>query len=73
MKLFEPEPDKRLGGGPDDGEALMKHAWFDGVDWAVIMQKKIKPPFKPKLKSEEDVKYIDKTFTDQTPKETPDS
>lgn len=42
-------PDERLGGGPNDGFDVMRHPWFAGVDWEMILQKKIKPPFKPKL------------------------
>ncbi len=67
------EPDKRLGGGPEGGKELMKHPWFDGVDWDAIMAKKIKPPFKPKLASEIDVRHIDSTFTEKLPTETPES
>ena len=35
-----------------------------------ILQKKIKPPFTPKIKSEYDTKYIDPDFTSCTPKDS---
>jgi serine/threonine protein kinase len=63
-KLFIIDPNLRLGGGPGDGEEVKSHPWFSGVDWEAIHNKQIKPPFKPKLQGEEDIKYIDKTFTD---------
>jgi protein-serine/threonine kinase len=48
-KLFNPDPDSRLGGGENDALDVMNHPWFAGVDWNLIMTKQIKPPFKPKL------------------------
>ena len=65
QKLFVPEPNKRLGGGEGDAMEIMSHSWFAGVDWNMILQKQIKPPFKPKLTSPSDVRYIDETFTSQ--------
>jgi hypothetical protein len=43
------------------------------VDWKLIETKQIKPPFKPKLASEVDTRYIDSTFTDQNLNESPES
>lgn len=63
QKIFVAEPNLRLGGGPEDGIELMRHPWFAGVDWDMILQKQIKPPFRPKLVSNTDVRYIDETFT----------
>ena len=51
------DPEKRLGGGVEDATELMGHPWFAGVDWNMIMQKVIKPPFKPRLTSDTDVRY----------------
>lgn len=67
------DPDQRIGGGPDDAEEIKKHSWFAGVDWNLIVQKQIKPPFKPSLKSELDDKYIDPDFTKQKIGESPES
>ena len=49
----------------------MMHPWFEGVDWNLIYNKKIKPPFRPRLTSKTDVKNFDTMFTSQTPNETP--
>ncbi len=64
-KLFEADPDKRLGGGPRDAQEIMEHPWFGGVNWDDIYNKKVRPPFRPKLQSDVDVKYIDTMFTTQ--------
>ena len=73
QKLFVADPEKRLGGGPDDGKELRAHPWFAGVDWDQIYNKQIKPPFKPRLGSDTDVRYIDSAFTDQKVGESPES
>jgi len=67
------DPEKRLGGGPDDGLELRRHSWFTGVDWEMILSKQIKPPFKPKLQSPTDVRYIDEVFTSQNLNNSPES
>ena len=46
-------PARRLGcvasaGGED---AIKTHAFFKGLDWNALEQKKIKPPFRPKIVS----------------------
>jgi len=63
QKLFVADPNNRLGGGPGDGDEIMNHPWFDGVDWNLILHKKIKPPFRPRLASKDDVKNFDTMFT----------
>ena len=72
-KIFVSDPAQRIGGGPTDGEEIMKHPWFNSIDWQAVYLKKYKPPFKPKLVSEIDVQYIDSRFTLQPPSETPES
>lgn len=72
-RLFIADPEQRLGGGPDDGLELMRHPWFTGVDWDMILNKQIKPPFKPKLQSKFDVRYVDETFTKQKVNNSPES
>ncbi len=66
-------PDERLGGGQTDAEEIKAHSWFAGVDWDMITNKQIKPPFKPKLQSSVDVRYIDEAFTKQRVGDSPES
>jgi len=44
----------RLGctkSGPDD---VKGHKWFRGVDWKIVFERKIPPPWVPKVKSSQD-------------------
>lgn len=60
--LLNRNPKHRLG-ATDDAEELMRHPFFEDIDWSLLAQKLIAPPFKPKLKSETDVSYFDPEFT----------
>ncbi|KXJ91749.1 serine/threonine protein kinase, AGC family [Microdochium bolleyi] len=60
--LLNRNPKHRLG-AIDDAEELMRHPFFNDVEWDVLGRKLIAPPFKPKLKSETDVSYFDPEFT----------
>jgi len=60
--LIYRDPNKRLGGGPGGGDEVKVHAFFAGVDWGQVYERKITPPFLPSLSSDGDVKYFDKEF-----------
>jgi len=62
--LIYKDPNKRLGGGPEGGTEVKRHAFFAGVDWEQVYARNITPPFKPSLSTEGDVKYFDKEFVD---------
>uniref|UniRef100_A0A8D3B773 non-specific serine/threonine protein kinase n=1 Tax=Scophthalmus maximus TaxID=52904 RepID=A0A8D3B773_SCOMX len=69
--LLIKDPNKRLGGGPDDAKEIMRHSYFSGVDWQDVYDKKLVPPFKPQVTSETDTRYFDEEFTAQTITVTP--
>nr|XP_019944974.1 PREDICTED: RAC-gamma serine/threonine-protein kinase [Paralichthys olivaceus] len=69
--LLIKDPNKRLGGGPDDAKEIMRHSFFTGVDWQDVYDKKLVPPFKPQVTSETDTRYFDEEFTAQTITVTP--
>uniref|UniRef100_A0A8C9YXH0 non-specific serine/threonine protein kinase n=1 Tax=Sander lucioperca TaxID=283035 RepID=A0A8C9YXH0_SANLU len=69
--LLIKDPNKRLGGGPDDAKEIMRHSFFSGVDWQDVYDKKMVPPFKPQVTSETDTRYFDEEFTAQTITITP--
>ena len=64
-KLLENDPKKRLGDGKGGGEEVKKHPYFEGVDWDDAWNKKLDPPYRPKVENETDIKYFEKTFTDE--------
>ena len=65
LSLLQVDPKTRLGNGKDDAESIKKHEFFKDIDWDEVLKKKIVSPFKPVLKSREDLKYFDKLFTDE--------
>ena len=69
--LLIKDPNKRLGGGPNDAKDIMDHAFFSSIDWSDLVQKKIPPPFKPQVKSDTDTRYFDRMFTGESVELTP--
>uniref|UniRef100_A0A8C6P9N6 non-specific serine/threonine protein kinase n=1 Tax=Nothobranchius furzeri TaxID=105023 RepID=A0A8C6P9N6_NOTFU len=57
--LLIKDPNKRLGGGPDDAKEIMRHSFFGSVDWQDVYDKKLVPPFQPQVSSETDTRYFD--------------
>jgi protein-serine/threonine kinase len=64
QSLLMGDPAHRLGAGPTDGEQVKEHAFFSGIDWIAIQQRRVTPPFKPNVGSNGDVKYFEKEFVD---------
>lgn len=48
MKLLERKPTKRLGMLSGKAADVMRHKWFDGVDWDALGAKRLQPPRKPR-------------------------
>ncbi|XP_069786993.1 RAC-gamma serine/threonine-protein kinase isoform X2 [Narcine bancroftii] len=69
--LLIKDPNKRLGGGPDDAKDIMQDSFFSGINWQDVYDKKLLPPFKPQVSSETDTRYFDEEFTAQTITITP--
>uniref|UniRef100_A0A8C7ZW21 Protein kinase C n=1 Tax=Oryzias sinensis TaxID=183150 RepID=A0A8C7ZW21_9TELE len=66
-------PSKRLGCVVSQGceEAIKTHAFFREIDWVLLEQRKVKPPFKPRIKTKRDVNNFDQDFTKEDPVLTP--
>lgn len=66
-------PSKRLGCVVSQGleEAIKVHPFFTEIDWVLLEQRKIKPPFKPRIKTKRDVNNFDQDFTREEPVLTP--
>ncbi|XP_015284640.1 PREDICTED: protein kinase C epsilon type, partial [Gekko japonicus] len=66
-------PNKRLGcvASQNGEDAIKQHAFFKEIDWVLLEQRKIKPPFKPRIKTKRDVNNFDQDFTREDPVLTP--
>ena len=64
--LLRRDPAKRISNSTD----VKKHRWFKKINWLDVQDKKIKPTFKPVVKSEEDCSNIDMQFLKEDIKET---
>ncbi|EEB12401.1 RAC protein kinase DRAC-PK85, putative [Pediculus humanus corporis] len=71
-KLLKRQVNQRLGSGAEDGKAIRRHAFFKHINWSDVISRKLEPPFKPCLTSEDDVSQFDTKFTKQTPFDSPD-
>ena len=60
--LLNRNPKHRLG-ATNDAEELKAHPFFADIDWEALTNKKVVPPFKPKLKSVLDTSNFDPEFT----------
>uniref|UniRef100_T1DCI3 Ribosomal protein S6 kinase n=1 Tax=Cupiennius salei TaxID=6928 RepID=T1DCI3_CUPSA len=71
-KLLRRPVNQRLGSGPDDAEAIKCHPFFRHINWDDVLARKVDPPFKPPLVSEDDVSQFDPKFTSMAPYDSPD-
>ena len=65
QQLLIKNPRKRIGYGPSGAQAIRSHAFFSGLNWEHVRDKKISPPFLPVLKGELDTDNFDQEFTEQ--------
>uniref|UniRef100_A0A8D0DN56 Protein kinase C n=1 Tax=Salvator merianae TaxID=96440 RepID=A0A8D0DN56_SALMN len=65
-------PKLRLGSSALGGEkAILLHSYFKELDWDLLNQRQIEPPFRPRIKSKEDVSNFDPEFLKEEPILTP--
>lgn len=66
-------PAKRLGCVTAHGTeaAIRNHPFFRDMDWEALEARRVKPPFKPKIKSKKDALNFDAEFTKEEPVLTP--
>merc|ERR1719284_1614568 len=70
-KLLKRQISQRLGSGPADADPIKTHPFFKHISWADVISRKLEPPFKPVLASDDDVSQFDANFTKQTPVDSP--
>uniref|UniRef100_A0A8C5D2G4 Protein kinase C n=1 Tax=Gouania willdenowi TaxID=441366 RepID=A0A8C5D2G4_GOUWI len=63
-QLFERDPTRRLGVVGD----IRSHSFFKPFNWQALEQRKIEPPFKPKVKSPNDCSNFDREFLSEKPR-----
>uniref|UniRef100_A0AAR2K6N3 Ribosomal protein S6 kinase n=1 Tax=Pygocentrus nattereri TaxID=42514 RepID=A0AAR2K6N3_PYGNA len=71
-KLLKKNPTQRLGSGKGDCADIQKHPFFRHINWEDLLNKRVEPPYRPSLQSDEDVSQFDSRFTRQTPVDSPD-
>lgn len=50
---------------------MKNHQFFKHINWNDVINRKLEPPFKPTLASEDDVSQFDKRFTTAAPIDSP--
>ena len=66
-------PLERLGCHPETGFAdIQSHPFFRSIDWDLLYNKQISPPYKPRVQSEMDLEHFDPQFTNEPVLLTPD-
>lgn len=70
-RLLHKNPTRRLGATETDAEDVKRHAFFRSINWDQLLARKMKPPFKPTIKSQDDVCNFDVEFTREKPQFSP--
>ncbi|KAI8981739.1 kinase-like domain-containing protein [Mycotypha africana] len=66
--LLTRDPNERLGN--NGSEEIKNHPFFASIDWKLLNQKKIQPPYKPSVDSAYDTTNFDDEFTSEIPQES---
>ena len=61
-QLLDKNPSRRL----KSGKSIKNHPFFADIDWKKMKDKKIKPPYVPNLKCEDDTTHFDTGEIDLT-------
>lgn len=69
-RLMKRSETQRLGA--QGAAAVRNHPFFKHVHWDDVLARRLEPPIKPRLTSEDDVSQFDTRFTLQTPIDSPD-
>ncbi|XP_018333062.1 atypical protein kinase C isoform X3 [Agrilus planipennis] len=66
-------PADRLGcHSPDSFSEITSHQFFKSIDWEMLEQKQVAPPYKPRLEGDRDLANFPPEFTDEPVHLTPD-
>ncbi|XP_059574414.1 ribosomal protein S6 kinase alpha-4 isoform X1 [Alligator mississippiensis] len=67
------DPARRLGSGSHGARHIRRHPFFQGLDWAELAARRVKPPFQPVVRDELDVGNFSEEFTCLEPVYSPAS
>jgi len=67
LGLLEKDPENRM-----TPAEIQEHQWFKSFDWEALIQKKLKPPWRPSVKGPMDMSQIDPELLSELPFDTPD-
>mmetsp|Transcript_27627 Transcript_27627/g.49854 ORF Transcript_27627/g.49854 Transcript_27627/m.49854 type:complete len:130 (+) Transcript_27627:717-1106(+) len=65
--LMKIDSRKRLA----DAAEVKRHPFFETINWEQLAAKEVKPPFKPKVMHNKDLRNFDRMFTDEKVHDTP--
>eukprot|EP01017_Pseudomicrothorax_dubius_P002978 TRINITY_DN1030_c0_g1_i2.p1 TRINITY_DN1030_c0_g1~~TRINITY_DN1030_c0_g1_i2.p1 ORF type:complete len:430 (+),score=93.11 TRINITY_DN1030_c0_g1_i2:63-1352(+) len=68
-RLLNTNAEERLGAR--SAKDVKEHKFFSKVNWTAVAEKKVTPPFKPQIRSEQDVSNFDELYTTEQVRETP--
>ncbi|KAI9140151.1 kinase-like domain-containing protein [Paraphysoderma sedebokerense] len=71
--LLQRDPLKRLGSGPTGAQEIQRHPYFYDLDWNEVYQRKMRPPYVPKMRSPFDLSNFEDMFTQMSPRLSPPS
>lgn len=72
LQFMTKNPSMRLGSTALGGEsAILRHPYFKELDWELLNQRQMEPPFRPRIKSKDDVSNFDPDFIKEEPILTP--
>jgi len=63
-KLLTKQLSQRLGNLSSGAVDVMKHPFFEGVDWRAVLEKKLRASYIPSLKNDFDTHHFDKYDSD---------
>lgn len=65
--LLQRDPAHRLC-----GDQVRAHPFFSGISWEVVEQRRLRPPFRPRVRSETDLRHFDTAFTSEPARLSPE-